>query len=123
MNCVKQVVECVLSEGWVSASSAAKDLLSAISTATAQTLEQVRSHLLPTPLKCHYSFDMRDIMRVAEGLLMADTTHLTDGSSVARSAGFFSKASRLQAVCTLDRARLFSRLALVVAVATQIVGS
>ncbi|OEH75824.1 hypothetical protein cyc_04028 [Cyclospora cayetanensis] len=42
--------------------------------ATVVAYQRIKAHLLPTPLKCHYSFTMREISRAVEGMLMADTS-------------------------------------------------
>lgn len=83
---MQTVLLSVLTEGWARPPGAVRELLAGVAAATAQTLDVVKTHLLPTPLKCHYTFDLRDAMRVAEGLLMADSTSLTDGGAVARWA-------------------------------------
>lgn len=36
----------------------------------------VINQLLPTPTKCHYSFNLRDLSKVFQGMLMADILNI-----------------------------------------------
>lgn len=52
--------------------------------ATVGAYERIKAHLLPTPLKCHYSFTVREISRALEVMLMADISKLTGKLDIAR---------------------------------------
>ncbi|CDJ52734.1 Dynein heavy chain, related [Eimeria brunetti] len=52
--------------------------------ATVAAYERITAHLLPTPLKCHYTFTTRDISRALEVMLMADTSKLKTKADIAR---------------------------------------
>ena len=40
--------------------------------------KRIRGELLPTPSKAHYTFNLRDVSRVFKGILMSDTSSLSD---------------------------------------------
>ncbi|XP_018600098.2 dynein heavy chain 1, axonemal isoform X2 [Scleropages formosus] len=46
--------------------------------ATIQVYSTITSQLLPTPAKCHYTFNLRDLSKVFQGILMADAGKITD---------------------------------------------
>uniref|UniRef100_A0A8C9SYH1 Dynein axonemal heavy chain 1 n=1 Tax=Scleropages formosus TaxID=113540 RepID=A0A8C9SYH1_SCLFO len=46
-------------------------------TATIQVYSTITSQLLPTPAKCHYTFNLRDLSKVFQGILMADAGKIT----------------------------------------------
>ena len=48
------------------------ELSSAVTAATISIYNTVRADLLPTPAKSHYTFNLRDLARVFQGLLRAD---------------------------------------------------
>lgn len=62
--------------------SCAEDMIEA----TVAAYERITAHLLPTPLKCHYTFTIRDISRALEVMLMADTSKLKTKTDIARYA-------------------------------------
>ena len=51
-------------------------------TATNAVFKTVVKELLPTPAKAHYAFNLRDLAKVFQGVLMGDTKKLTTPSSV-----------------------------------------
>jgi dynein heavy chain len=51
---------------------------------TLEVYDAALSNLLPTPLKSHYLFNLRDFARVVFGVLMADTESMTDGAQGVR---------------------------------------
>jgi dynein heavy chain, axonemal len=45
---------------------------------------RVEREMLPTPSKSHYTFNLRDLSKVFQGMLMVDTAHLTDTPALLR---------------------------------------
>lgn len=41
------------------------------------TYNTIQTQLLPTPAKSHYTFNLRDLAKVFQGMLMADSKQIT----------------------------------------------
>ncbi|XP_066590873.1 dynein axonemal heavy chain 1-like [Prorops nasuta] len=61
---------------WLSRTSSLGDLLEAVVHATLNVFATIRQALLPTPDKSHYTFNLRDLSKVFQGILMADPTKM-----------------------------------------------
>eukprot|EP00961_Rhodomonas_salina_P063758 857225-Rhodomonas_salina.13 len=61
-----------------------KGLQANVIKSTMEVYEQALASLLPTPMKSHYLFNLRDFGRVVMGMLMADTESMTEATSVVR---------------------------------------
>lgn len=81
---IKNIFTRILSEAWKHALPGLCDYATDTIEATVTAYERIRTHLLPTPQKCHYTFTIRDISRAVEVMLMADTRKLTTKIGVAR---------------------------------------
>jgi len=46
--------------------------------------DRISSDLLPTPTKCHYVFNLRDLSKCIQGILQADSRTLRDANHVLR---------------------------------------
>lgn len=44
--------------------------------------DAIQTQMLPTPAKCHYTFNLRDLSKVFQGILMADSTKIEASISV-----------------------------------------
>lgn len=51
-------------------------------TATVQLYNAIRTELLPTPNKSHYTFNLRDMGKVVQGLMRADPQTLSTQQQV-----------------------------------------
>ncbi len=49
---------------------------------TVEIYKRIQKELLPTPSKSHYTFNLRDLSKVFQGLLMVKQSHLPDDESV-----------------------------------------
>ncbi|XP_071452908.1 dynein axonemal heavy chain 1-like [Hetaerina americana] len=52
--------------------------------ATIQVYSTILQELLPTPAKTHYTFNLRDLSKVFQGILMADPKEMADTSVICR---------------------------------------
>ncbi|XP_036594745.1 dynein heavy chain 1, axonemal [Trichosurus vulpecula] len=57
---------------------AVADLNEPLVAATIQVYATITSQLLPTPAKCHYTFNLRDLSKVFQGMLMAEPSKIQD---------------------------------------------
>ncbi|XP_037831220.1 dynein heavy chain 1, axonemal isoform X2 [Kryptolebias marmoratus] len=72
--------------------------------ATIQIYNAVTSHLLPTPAKCHYTFNLKDLSKVFQGMLMAEVYMMKDKSELLRL--WYHESCRVfqdSLVCAEDR--------------------
>lgn len=51
---------------------------SAVVESTIEIYNQIRTQLLPTPSKPHYTFNLRDVARVIQGVMRADPKTTTE---------------------------------------------
>lgn len=68
---VRSIFESILVHKLVDFNEEIKRLASGVVAATVTVYERVVEGFLPTPANCHYLFNMRDIAKVVQGLLMA----------------------------------------------------
>jgi dynein heavy chain len=61
-----------------------KPLLDTVISCTQEVYTRVRQTLKPIPSKTHYTFNLRDIAKVMQGVTMVSQTHVKDPESVAR---------------------------------------
>jgi dynein heavy chain len=52
--------------------------------ASIETFSTITSELLPTPSKSHYTFNLRDLAKVFQGLLMSDPKYIHSKEELAR---------------------------------------
>jgi dynein heavy chain, axonemal len=58
-----------------------KQLSTILVTETIQIYNTIATHLLPTPSKSHYTFNLRDLSKVFQGILMGDSKYIKDKES------------------------------------------
>lgn len=68
-----------------------KALAEPLVTASVKIYQRIASELLPTPAKSHYTFNLRDLSKVFQGLLMVKAEHLD--SQVGRSPAYVSRGT------------------------------
>ena len=59
-----------------------KDLGAPLVKSTVDIFIRIQKELLPSPSKSHYTFNLRDLSKVFQGLLMVHPTHLSDSDAV-----------------------------------------
>ncbi|XP_047204788.1 dynein axonemal heavy chain 1 isoform X4 [Girardinichthys multiradiatus] len=89
---------------WMGPAPAIQELLEPLVDATIQIYTAVTSHLLPTPAKCHYTFNLRDLSKVFQGILMAEAHTIKDKLELLRL--WYHESCRVfqdRLVCASDR--------------------
>ncbi|KAL8438977.1 hypothetical protein Efla_006922 [Eimeria flavescens] len=81
---LKNIFKPILLEAWKTTTPALCHCAGSIIDAIVTFYERAKARLLPTPLKCHYCFNPRDIAKAIEGILMADPTKLSSEIDVVR---------------------------------------
>ena len=74
-----------------------------IVTATVDVYRKVLTKLLPTPSKSHYTFNLRDLSSVFQGLLGANPKTVTDPAFRARGSSPLTRSVRASSVVTTIR--------------------
>ncbi|CDJ36189.1 LOW QUALITY PROTEIN: uncharacterized protein EMH_0009970 [Eimeria mitis] len=95
----KHIFTQVLQGAWARSLPAFLGCAEDIIEATVAAYERITEHLLPTPLKCHYIFTIRDISRALEVMLMADTSKLKTITDIARGDPWFSHDPQYTSIC------------------------
>jgi dynein heavy chain len=54
---------------------------------TIEIYNRVRSELLPTPLKSHYTFNLRDIASVIQGVMQCSAKKVKEPNDLRRAGG------------------------------------
>ncbi|KAG8436117.1 hypothetical protein GDO86_007286 [Hymenochirus boettgeri] len=65
-------------DSWIVGAPAVKSLTEQLVSATIKVYNTITSQLLPTPAKSHYTFNLRDLSKVFQGMLMADSAKIED---------------------------------------------
>ena len=81
---IKRIFECILGPGLSEFDDEIKPLGSAFVDATLNIYNSMLSDFLPTPAKCHYLFNMRDMAKVVQGILCANKHYMDSKQSMLR---------------------------------------
>ncbi|KAL8445805.1 hypothetical protein Emed_005361 [Eimeria media] len=81
---IKHIFNHLLNQSWQSTLPSLCHCAADVIEATVNSYEQIKAHLLPTPLKCHYNFNLRDVAKATEAMLMADPSKITSEVDIAR---------------------------------------
>ncbi|XP_069792874.1 dynein axonemal heavy chain 1 isoform X2 [Narcine bancroftii] len=63
-------------DSWLANSEEVKNLNNPLVSATIEVYSTIISQLLPTPAKSHYTFNLRDLSKVFQGILMAESANI-----------------------------------------------
>ncbi|CAJ1432691.1 unnamed protein product [Effrenium voratum] len=85
--------------GWLGVKKPAlQDMAGSIVSASVEMFFRTIADLLPTPVKCHYTFNLRDPAKMLQGMLMVHVkTELTDEDSLVRQDSTVPKISLKEA--------------------------
>ena len=81
---VRRIFECILAPKLSEFEDEIKPLAPAIVAGTVALFHSVTANFLPTPQKCHYLFNLRDISKVVQGMLQADRDFFDSRESMLR---------------------------------------
>ena len=81
---MNRIFSSILTPGLVSFDEEIKGMGSALTAATVELYGKVCEQFLPTPAKCHYLFNMRDVGKVIAGILSADHKFVDTRESMLR---------------------------------------
>jgi dynein heavy chain len=76
---------------------------STLVSASIELYERIAAELLPTPAKSHYTFNLRDLSKVFQGILMARAESLDDEGLLKLWAHESSRVFRDRLICTADQ--------------------
>lgn len=79
-----RIFSTILTTFFAKLSSKSADLALKMTEASIKLYSTIRSELLPTPLKSHYTFNLRDLSKVIRGLTSSDTKTLSSDMDVVR---------------------------------------
>ncbi|XP_075430348.1 dynein axonemal heavy chain 1 isoform X2 [Ascaphus truei] len=74
----KRTIFCSILSSWIGGAPAVQHLMEPIVDATINLYNTITSQLLPTPAKSHYTFNLRDLSKVFQGMLMAEPAKIED---------------------------------------------
>nr|XP_013047409.2 dynein axonemal heavy chain 1 isoform X1 [Anser cygnoides]XP_047928500.1 dynein axonemal heavy chain 1 isoform X1 [Anser cygnoides]XP_047928502.1 dynein axonemal heavy chain 1 isoform X1 [Anser cygnoides]XP_047928506.1 dynein axonemal heavy chain 1 isoform X1 [Anser cygnoides] len=80
----KKTIFSTILGSWMAGAPAVKDLNEPLVDATICVYSTITSQLLPTPAKSHYTFNLRDLSKVFQGMLMAESSNIEDKSHLLR---------------------------------------
>ncbi|XP_072239156.1 dynein axonemal heavy chain 1 [Leuresthes tenuis] len=99
----KKIFSTIL-ESWMGPVSVIQPLNENLVDATIRVYAAVTSHLLPTPPKSHYTFNLRDLSKVFQGIVMAEASMIEDKPQLLQL--WYHESCRVfqdRLVCTEDR--------------------
>ncbi|XP_076467072.1 dynein axonemal heavy chain 1-like isoform X2 [Babylonia areolata] len=73
----KRKIFTTILKSWISQSANISSLCDQMVDTCIATYNTVQTQLLPTPAKSHYTFNLRDLSKVIQGILMGDITKIT----------------------------------------------
>ncbi|KAK3237368.1 hypothetical protein CYMTET_52553, partial [Cymbomonas tetramitiformis] len=85
-NCMRHIFSSIV-EGFLLAGNFSPEfrgLQKAMVESTVEVFQRIQHELLPTPAKSHYTFNLRDVSRVFEGVLMITATNCSEKMTMVR---------------------------------------
>lgn len=78
----------IILNSWLSRTPTYISLLKSIVNITLNVFATICRELLPTPDKSHYTYNLRDLSKVFQGILMADPTKINVSNSICKEIRF-----------------------------------
>ncbi|XP_025097584.1 dynein heavy chain 1, axonemal-like [Pomacea canaliculata] len=78
----KHKIFATILHSWIDRNEAIKSMCEQLVDTCISCYDAIQTQMLPTPAKCHYTFNLRDLSKVFQGILMAESTKIESEESL-----------------------------------------